>query len=244
MNPDSTKNKYLPRLPLWRRLMKRIHVEGIPWPGTVFYNAVSTTVIFQKHYELVAKDIIKYCLQGNLVDIGTGPGWLLLKLHKLAPELRIVGLDISAAMVAKAKENIASAGLSAFISIEKGSADFLPFADNSLDCVISTGSLHHWKNPIAGLNEIYRVLKNGGQARIYDIVTDIPLAVSKNAAREYGRLKMMMLWLHAWEEPFYSQKATLDLACSSLFQKGTLEFVGVLCCLDMEKRLQKNSPPR
>jgi hypothetical protein len=59
----------------------------------------------------------------------------------------------------------------------------------------------------------------------------------KNAAQEFGRLKMMMLWLHAWEEPFYSKDATLALAAASFFKTGSLEFTGVLCCLDMQKPL-------
>jgi ubiquinone/menaquinone biosynthesis C-methylase UbiE len=143
-------------------------------------------------------------------------------------------------MVKKARENIARAKVSASILLEQGSADLLPYADNSFDMVVSTQSLHHWKNPVRGFNEIFRILKDGGRARIYDIVTDIPSAVFQNSAREYGRLKLLMLWIHACEEPFYSRQATLDLAGLSLFRKGTLEFIGVLCCLDMEKKLQNN----
>ena len=244
MNPDGSKNKYMPLLPSWRRLLKRLQAESIPWPGCFFYNAVSTTSIFQKHYELTAKDITQYCSQGKLLDIGTGPGWLLLKLQKLAPQLNLTGMDISADMVKKARENIARAKVSASILLEQGSADLLPYADNSFDMVVSTQSLHHWKNPVRGFNEIFRILKDGGSARIYDIVTDIPSAVFQNSARKYGRLKLLMLWIHACEEPFYSRQATLDLAGLSLFRKGTLEFIGVLCCLDMEKKLQKDSSQR
>ena len=240
--PDGSKNKYLLPLPRWRRWLKRLQAEGIPWPGCFLYNAVSTTGIFQKHYELTAKDITKYCSKGKLLDIGTGPGWLLLQLQKLAPALDLTGMDISASMVKKARENIARAKVSANIFLEQGSADLLPYADNSFDMVVSTQSLHHWKNPVRGFNEIFRILKDGGRARIYDIVTDIPSAVFQNSAREYGRLKLLMLWIHACEEPFYSRQATLDLAGLSLFRKGTLEFIGVLCCLNLEKKLQKNSP--
>jgi ubiquinone/menaquinone biosynthesis C-methylase UbiE len=240
LSPDDSKNKYLLPLPRWRRLLRCLQAESIPWPGCFFYNAVSTTSIFQKHYELTAKDITKYCSKGKLLDIGTGPGWLLLQLQKLAPALDLIGMDISADMVKKARENIARAKVSASILLEQGSADLLPYADNSFDMVVSTQSLHHWKNPVRGFNEIFRILKDGGRARIYDIVTDIPSAVFQNSAREYGRLKLLMLWIHACEEPFYSRQATLDLAGLSLFRKGTLEFIGVLCCLDMEKKLQNN----
>ena len=49
------------KLSFWRRQLKRVHPEGIPWPGSFFYNALSGTVIFQGHYEMVAKDILDYC---------------------------------------------------------------------------------------------------------------------------------------------------------------------------------------
>jgi hypothetical protein len=57
-----------------RRLIKIFHPEGIPWPGTTFYNAISETSIFQRHYELVARDILSYCSEGSILDVGTGPG--------------------------------------------------------------------------------------------------------------------------------------------------------------------------
>jgi ubiquinone/menaquinone biosynthesis C-methylase UbiE len=38
----------------------------------------------------------------------------------------------------------------------------LPFADERFEVVVSTASIHHWKDPDRGLAEIYRVLKPGG----------------------------------------------------------------------------------
>ncbi|MBE3143709.1 MAG: class I SAM-dependent methyltransferase [Planctomycetes bacterium] len=48
----------------------------------------------------------------------------------------------------------------------------MPFPDRSFDIVVSTVSMHHWKQPEACLNEIYRVLKNNSYALIYDLVSD------------------------------------------------------------------------
>ena len=116
-----------------RRLLKIIHPEGIPLPGTAFYNALSKSDVFQKNYELVAGDIASHCPAGSILDIGTGPGWLLLKLHHESPALRLQGLDASGSMVEKARKNIAEAGLSHVIEIVKGNAGRLPFADGSFD---------------------------------------------------------------------------------------------------------------
>lgn len=121
------------------------------------------------------------------------------------------------------------------IEVLEGKASHLPFADGSFDAVVSTGSIHHWKDPTAGLNEAYRVLKDGRYALMYDLVSDTPPAVLEQVAREFGRLKMMFLWLHAFEEPFYSQKEFELLVRPTLFEKDRTRFVGVLCCLVLKK---------
>jgi ubiquinone/menaquinone biosynthesis C-methylase UbiE len=218
-----------------RKLLKIFHPEGIPWPATIFYNAMSATNIFQCNYELVAKDIVNYCPEGRIVDIGTGPGWLLMKLYEQSSKLRVTGVDVSSGMVSKARKNIKQVGLSDVIEMKQGSADALPFDDKTFDVVVSTGSIHHWKKPETGLNEVYRILKPGGYALIYDIVSDTPKAVLQDAKRQFGRFRMFMLWIHAFEEPFYSTKEFEILPQSTLFKKGHVRFVGVLCCLTMKK---------
>ena len=218
-----------------RRILKKFHPEGIPWPGTVLYNAVSATRIFQHHYELIAQDILNYCSKGSILDIGTGPGWLLEKLYNASPNFHITGLDISTSMVAKAQKNINNAGLADFIDVKKGESSNIPFANCSFDAVISTGSIHHWKDPTAGLNEIYRVLKHGGYALMYDLVSDTPESVMTEAAQEFGKLKMFLLWLHAFEEPFYSYKRFHLLAHPTLFKDAQTRFVGVMYCLILNK---------
>ena len=214
-----------------RRVLKIFHPEGIPWPGTAIYNAVSNTGIFQRYYELVARDILSYGLGDNILDIGTGPGWLLVKLHQEHPGLKITGLDASYSMVVKARRNMLKAGLSDIIKIKKGNASNMSFPDHSFDTVVSTGSIHHWKDPTAVLNEIYRVLKHGGYALMYDLVSDTPKSVINVAAHEFGRLKIMLLWLHAFEEPFYSCK---DFASSRIIDQCSGIFTMRKVLVDMQ----------
>ena len=218
-----------------RRLLKIFHPEGIPWPGTAFYNVISKTSIFQRHYEVIARDILNYCSEGSILDVGTGPGWLLVKLHQQSPRLRLMGLDASPSMVAKAQKNMANAELFDIVEIKEGKANHMPFDDSSFDTVVSTGAIHHWKEPTAGLNETYRVLKHGGYALMYDLVSDTPASVLKERAHEFGRLKMWLLWLHAFEEPFYSRKDFGLLARPTLFKEGRTQFVGLMYCLIMKK---------
>ena len=222
-------------LSLGRTVLKIFHPQGIPWPGSVLYNRLSRSRIFQRHYAMVAEDIARRCPEGKLLDIGTGPGWLLLALHRRCPALRTVGVDISRAMVAKARWNVAAAGLSDAIDIREAPAGHLPFPDNAFDVVVSTGAMHHWKDPAAGLNEVYRVLKGGGIALMYDLVTDTPAENVAQVAREFGRLRAMLFRLHSFEEPFCSVKDFVSLAHATRFKEGQARFVGLLCCLTLRK---------
>lgn len=218
-----------------RRLLKIIHPEGIPWPGTAFYNAISRAAIFRKNYELVAEDILSYCPEGSLLDVGTGPAWLLIELHRKSPRLRLIGVDSSGSMVVKARKNIIRAGLSNAIDVEVGNASFLPFHGESFTVVVSTGSIHHWKEPEKGLNEVYRVLRKRGVALIYDLVSDTPPYVLEEVARDFGKLRSVLLRIHALEEPFYTRKDLEILAQESLFRRGYTKFVGIQCGLVLRK---------
>jgi ubiquinone/menaquinone biosynthesis C-methylase UbiE len=218
-----------------RRLLKRLHPEGIPWPGTVLYNWVSSSNIFQRHYEVLAQDILSYGAEGRLLDVGTGPGWLLLKLHQQCPGMQLVGLDVSPQMAANARKNMAEAGLAERVEIIEGNASQIPFPDGCFDIVVSTGSIHHWKEPTAGLNEVHRVLKDGGYGLMYDLVSDTPASVLKEIQREFGSLRTMLFWLHSFEEPFYSRRDFEALAGPTQFREGQSRFVCLLCCLILEK---------
>jgi ubiquinone/menaquinone biosynthesis C-methylase UbiE len=225
-------------LPLYHRLLKLFHPEGIPWMATPIYNAISRSEIFQRHYEMVAEDILTCYPAKSILDIGTGPGWLLVKLYQRSPSLRLVGIDLSASMVVQARKNLAGLRLADIIKVCVGKSSQLPFAVASFDTVVSTGSLHHWKDPLAGLNEIYRVLKPGGYALIYDIVRDTPADILEQTRQEFGKLRFTLLWLHAFEEPFYSRKDLESLARPSQFEVGLTKFVGVLCGLILKKEAE------
>jgi ubiquinone/menaquinone biosynthesis C-methylase UbiE len=223
------------QLPAWRRLLKLAHPEAIPRLGASCYAAISASGIFQRHYELVARDALAGANAARILDIGTGPGWLLDQLHTLAPSAGVIGLDLSPAMVARAHRRLAAAGLAGVVEVREGDAGALPFADGSFDLVVSTGSLHHWKRPIAALDEVRRVLTHGGRALLYDVAADTPPEVLRATRREFGHLRLTLFWLHAFEEPFYARRALEALAAASRFGRGTTSFVGVLCRLELAK---------
>jgi ubiquinone/menaquinone biosynthesis C-methylase UbiE len=220
-----------------RQWLKRFHPEGIPWPGSVVYNALAQTKIFLSHYALVAEDVARYGPAANVLDIGTGPGHLLFALRRTLPEASLVGVDISAAMVTQAKRNVAQHGESSHIQVQVADANALPFADETFDRVISTGSLHHWKNPLGALAETQRVLKAGGHALLYDLVCDMPDAVRKDVRAKFGGFRFALLWLHSFEEPFLNAEEMDALGRQTAFTVEGTKFTGALCCLVLRKAL-------
>jgi len=218
------------------KLLRRLHPQGIPWPGSVLYSALSSTAIFRHHYQLVAQDFGRYCREGRILDVGTGPGWLLLEMHRAFPQAHLVGVDISPAMARKAKSNIEKAGLPERIEVLEASAAALPFPDNSFDGVVSTASIHHWKDRGGGLREICRVLRPGRHAVICDLVRDLPPAVLAQLQREVGRFRTVLLKLHSFEEPFLNTQEFESLAAQTPFEGGTVYFLGAFCCHAMRKK--------
>lgn len=229
------------RQSLGRRVLRVFHPEGIPGVGTRLYDAVSRSAIFQRHYWAVARDVLANDAGiASVLDVGTGPGWLLVALRRERPDVHLAGVDISPAMVERARRNLARAGLEGAVEVRAGDAAQLPFEGGCFDVVVSTGSIHHWRDPAAGLREIHRVLRVGGRAFVYDIVADTPREVLRTSAAEFGRLRTLLLWVHAFEEPFYSREELASLVSASPFGGGRLGFVGVLCRVEVEK--EKRAP--
>jgi ubiquinone/menaquinone biosynthesis C-methylase UbiE len=220
----------------WRRLLKRFHPEGIPWPATILYNTLSGTEIFRRHYDLVADDVARYGAAERILDIGSGPGRLLLALRQAFPHAALVGVDISPSMVAQARRNIERDGGAGGIDVRAASAEGLPFPDGTFDRAISTGSLHHWEAPLAGLAEAHRVLRDGGYALIYDLVRRMPEPVVRKVRTQFGGLRLALLWLHSFEEPFLNAGEMEALGEQTDFVVEGTTFVGALCCLVLRKR--------
>lgn len=109
----------------------------------------------------------------TLLDIGTGPGLVPIDIAKRLPEINIIGIDLSDKMISFAlrkqsmETGIGANSLSNLKFVVMDAKD-LKIADNSIDMVLSTGSMHHWKDPVKVFNEIYRVLKPGREAWICD----------------------------------------------------------------------------
>ncbi|MFH0883558.1 MAG: class I SAM-dependent methyltransferase, partial [bacterium] len=100
----------------------------------------------------------------HALDDGCGGGRYTHALHALGIP-KVAGVDISPEAIELGKTRINGAGNS--IEFRQSSVLDLPFPDESFDFVFSNGVLHHTESTEKGLEEIYRVLKPGGQVWLY-----------------------------------------------------------------------------
>ncbi len=106
-------------------------------------------------------DWVYPALEGKtILDVGTGPGYWNRRLGKM--NLTYYGIDISSKSVEMAKKSQAIFGLHG--SLQEGNAEELPFEDGFFDHVLSEGVLHHTPETQKCIDEVHRVLKDGGTA--------------------------------------------------------------------------------
>jgi len=99
----------------------------------------------------------------NVLDVGCGAGWLSRRLAKLVPEGRVVGMDISDEMIRRARRASADFGNLLFVT---GEVAEIPWQPHFFSHAISVESSYYWLNPAAGIQDIFRVLQEGGEAWI------------------------------------------------------------------------------
>jgi phosphatidylethanolamine/phosphatidyl-N-methylethanolamine N-methyltransferase len=97
---------------------------------------------------------------GRILEVGVGTG---ISLPDYSRCNRIVGVDISEAMLDKARERVAERRLDHVETIEVMDAEHLKFPDESFDVVVAQYVVTAVPNPEAALDEFARVLKPGGE---------------------------------------------------------------------------------
>lgn len=99
----------------------------------------------------------------RILEIGFGPGVGIDLLAKAAPKGYVAGVDPSQEMVDQARVRNAQAIIRGHVDLRYGSAESLPFDDNTFNKALAINSMQMWADAAAGLREIRRVMQAGGR---------------------------------------------------------------------------------
>ena len=109
----------------------------------------------------------------RVLDVGCGPGTLAAAIAAARPDATVLALDRSADMLHTARRQQRSSR----VCLIQGDGAALPLREESVDLVVATLALHHWRDGEAVLREVRRVLPATGQVLLFDLRRDMALPI-------------------------------------------------------------------
>jgi ubiquinone/menaquinone biosynthesis C-methylase UbiE len=132
----------------------------------------------QLHLDAIDNTLVEHALrlvrgyeQGRALDIGTGPGQIVIKLSRRLPRWSFVGVDRSPGMIAQARANLAAAanGFESRVTFELADGNRLAFPDRSFELVMCNSVLHHLAEPEQLLSQMARLVTANGAILLRDL---------------------------------------------------------------------------
>jgi ubiquinone/menaquinone biosynthesis C-methylase UbiE len=162
---ETTNEKYL--LPNYNFEMKDSKVKAYYEEEAIAYNqefyeqnSAYPTLIYRQNYILEMIREIKLPKEAKVLDVGCGPGELLLEL--IEDFNYMIGLDIADEMVSIANIKKAKLPHSENLTFEVGDIEALRFKSNEFDLIVCSGVIEYLKDDTEWIKEVKRVLKPGG----------------------------------------------------------------------------------
>jgi ubiquinone/menaquinone biosynthesis C-methylase UbiE len=152
---------------------------------TRLYASLTHIESIQRQHHEIAIELTNRLDTGRLLDVGTGPGFLLTEIHKIKSLIELHGLDISSAMVELARKQLGDIPA----DLRVGDIRKTDYPEKYFDVITCTGSFYLWDEPEKGLSEIYRILKVGSSAFLFETYKDhdvqaVQKAIHDNLRRE------------------------------------------------------------
>ena len=124
----------------------------------------------------------------TVLDLGSGGGFdCFLAARQVGSNGLVIGVDMTAAMVSRAREN-ATKATTKNVEFRLGEIEHLPVADETVDVILSNCVINLSPDKASVFSDSFRVLKSGGRLAISDVVatTKIPDEVQQNVEAHVG----------------------------------------------------------
>ncbi len=108
-----------------------------------------------------------------VLDIATGTGDFAIRAAQLLRPREVIGIDLAEEMLRVAQKKVQERGMADTIHFQREDCLHMSFADNTFDAVIAAFGIRNFQQLDLGLQEMYRVLKPGGQLRIVELTRPI-----------------------------------------------------------------------
>jgi cyclopropane fatty-acyl-phospholipid synthase-like methyltransferase len=107
--------------------------------------------------------------QGNVLDLGCGPGDIPIRFAKRYPACQVIGVDASAPMIQLGEQVVKQAGLADRITLRCERYEEVAGA-RIVDAVISNSLLHHLPNPLQFWQKIRQLVRPGAPVLVMDLL--------------------------------------------------------------------------
>jgi ubiquinone/menaquinone biosynthesis C-methylase UbiE len=184
--------------------------------------------------------------------VGTGTGLQLKAIRDLAPDIQLFGLDLSQAAIDKAAPALSNLT----VDLRVGSIKDTDYPNDFFYIVTCNASMSYWEDLQECFDEIYRILKPGGQALLFEPHQDIDLEqaldqIKKNMAdrswlRRWGAVQLNKFGLKRGSRlgmTLYSINQIADLARGSKFAENyqvsptSLLKIPIFMCVQLYKKV-------
>lgn len=135
--------------------------------GSRMYSLSKIIPTMRNFYKFTLGDLEKMEFE-NVLDIGSGNGFVLMELGKRVPKFSGIGIDPSPQMVNVASTKATKRGLSNRVKFEIGSSRQIPHNEN-FDLIYTTMSFHHWKEREKSIQGIMERLNENGKFLVYEV---------------------------------------------------------------------------
>lgn len=152
---------------------KELYEAGEERFGRVFsrlYGISRGVPTLKKFYGFALDDILKHKFS-NVLDIGSGTGYMLLSIAELTRNTSGLGIDPSPHMIRVASRNVVKQGKTDRVKFSAGSSRTIP-GNSKFDLIYTTLSFHHWKSREDSVMHVVERLNPDGVFLIYEVSDD------------------------------------------------------------------------